>query len=110
VSAQFFSSSDLLPLHAPTPRCTLKALFSERVFAHTYMIFPDPNDKTVGRLTEQEKQDLAPQLQKHGIDPNGLVTAEQFMNAVLLKAAKEHEPVQPGQEFAARRFIKSQSL
>ncbi|MDT8992816.1 hypothetical protein RQP54_18225 [Curvibacter sp. APW13] len=70
------------------------------------MIFPNPNNKGVGKLTIAERSNLGSTLEELGLDPKQNLAADDVMQAMLLNAAKAHDQKHPGsnQVQAARNF------
>jgi hypothetical protein len=74
------------------------------------MIFPNPNNKGVGKLTIAEREQLGSTLVELGHDPKKQLAAGDVMEALLLNAAKAHDEKHPGsnQVQAARNFRNNQ--
>lgn len=83
-----------------------QAVLFEANPSHSYMIFPDPNNRGNGRLTKAERDQLAPTLQEHGHNPAKELSANAVMHALLSNAAQEHDAANPGsnQVQAAEQF------
>lgn len=71
------------------------------------MIFSDPDNRGNGRLTKTERVQLGSTVKELGHNPNQELSAEVVMQALLLKAAAEHDAKNPDdiQVAAAQKFI-----
>lgn len=71
------------------------------------MLFSDPNNRGTGRLTKAEQQELGSELASQGHNPTKEVSAVAVLDALLMRAAKQHDAKHPGsaQTHAAQNFI-----
>lgn len=74
------------------------------------MIFPNPHNRGTGKLTKAEREQLGSTLVEQGHNPTKELHAAAVMEALLTKAAKQHDAEHPGsnQAQAAREFCNNQ--